>query len=81
MLSMASLKGSSCFARYRQVSALPTPSSSVKAFGTYASDDPDEKETESQQLKVIMKRATIENIMEQIISCSAILSLLLLVCH
>jgi len=51
------------------MSALPTApsSSSVKAFGTYASDDP-KKETESQRLKVIMKHESIEHIMERIIS-------------
>jgi hypothetical protein len=54
------------------MSALPTApsSSSVKAFGTYASDDP-KKETERQRLKVIMKHESIENIMEQIMSYSA----------
>ncbi len=53
------------------ISALPTLlSSSIKAFGTYASDDP-KKETESQRLKMIMKHESIENIMEQIMSYSA----------
>ena len=49
-----------------------TLSSTVKAFGIYVSDDPRKETVSYERLKVIMKHESIENIMERIISCSAI---------